>query len=302
MSPTEGVLFTGAGSGLGAKAAAQLLRSRPDLHLVVGSTDPGRTRHALLATSGTDAAARLTVLELDLASIESTERFAAEALGRAGVPPITTVVANAGIQLPDTSRVTVDSYERTFGVNVLGHHVLLRALGAPTTPYRVVLTASGTHHDLFRYRLGFPGPRWRDPLELATPANAASQRRAGMIAYSTSKLAVVYLGYELARRSPDSSVTVHDPGLVPGTGLADHLPPPGRFVFTKVAPALRVLPTVTSPDAAGSNLAALVTPTGAPYVALSRAVRSSRESYNEERASLLWERLEQLRTAASSRT
>ena len=294
MKATTRVVMTGGTSGLGLHAVAALLDGDSGVRLVVGSQDARRGATAISDLVGHTASRRVEVLELNLGDLKGVGAFARAAEER--LDGVDVVVANGGVQYPDARRRTADGLEATFGVNVVGHFALLQAVGVTARPMRVVLTSSGTHHDLRRYRLGFPRPKWRDLDELVCPDDGRPDRQAGSIAYSTSKLALVHLGHELARRQhPDGTVVVYDPGLVPGTGLARELPAPARVVFTWLAPALRVLPTVTSPERAGRNLARLVLdPVEGPYVALDRVVPSSRESYDPARERHLWDGLSAL--------
>lgn len=280
------VVVTGGTSGFGRIAVKDLLAEDLMLQVVLGARRPDEPD--LIRPLPAELRSRVHVLPLDLASLTSVRQFV-EHLESLRVPEVFGVVANAGVQFADRSRVTADGYEATFGVNVLGHFALLAGLRATERPLRIVLTASGTHHDQLRYRLGFPRPQWRSPEALLAPAAGPTSRRDGAVAYSTSKLGVVYLAHELARRQRNGSTVTYDPGLVPGTALARDLSPLARHLFRYVAPVGRLLPTVTSPASAGANLARLLDDSvEGPYVALGRTTRSSRESYDAEREQELW--------------
>ncbi|CDK24475.1 unnamed protein product [Kuraishia capsulata CBS 1993] len=84
-----------------------------------------------------------------------------------------------------------------------------------------------------------PKPYWEDSnLDCLTKpgANPADQnpesREAGLRAYSTSKLALVYLFPEVARRHPRVKFLVYSPGFVPGTGLSRDAASILRFWFS----------------------------------------------------------------------
>jgi NAD(P)-dependent dehydrogenase (short-subunit alcohol dehydrogenase family) len=134
-------------------------------------------------------------------------------------------------------RATDATVETTFAVNVLANHVLIGELREHfLPPARIVITTSDTHFGDFKHNMGMvPGPVWREPSELATPGSAdkADSARAGRIAYSTSKLAVVYYVHGLARRLPAGvEVFSFNPGLVPGTGLQRDADAISRILFT----------------------------------------------------------------------
>jgi NAD(P)-dependent dehydrogenase (short-subunit alcohol dehydrogenase family) len=133
--------------------------------------------------------------------------------------------------------------------------------------------------------------------ELGTAAASDKAFASGQRRYSTSKLANVYFTYALARRLP-AGVTANafDPGLMPRTGLMREAPAPLRFIASHIPiPLLRRLfsPNVHTVQESGGALARLVTDpelsavTGR-YFEGRRQIRSSDESYNDERAEELW--------------
>jgi NAD(P)-dependent dehydrogenase (short-subunit alcohol dehydrogenase family) len=140
------------------------------------------------------------------------------------VRPLRGLVANAGVMVVDTHDASADGYELTFAVNYLAHAQLIGdLLGSFASPARIVLLGSNTYHqNFFRRMLRVPPADWRDPIDLARPAapdEPATFERAG-IAYSNSKLAILYYAHELQRRAPSGiNVAVLEPGFMPGTGL-----------------------------------------------------------------------------------
>jgi hypothetical protein len=95
------------------------------------------------------------------------------------------------------------------------------------------------------------------------------------------------------------TVTSFDPGLMPGSGLARDYSPVQKFAWRYVFPALRVLPNVNSVRASGGRLAALAHDAAfdgvsGTYFEGRKAIRSSAESYDQEKAGDLWETSERL--------
>lgn len=199
-----------------------------------------------------------------------------------------------------------DGFESTFTVNVLANHLFVRLLQDRfAAPARIVITASDTHFGDFKHNMGMvPGPAWKSPDVLARtgafpkPDTAAG----GRTAYSTSKLAAIYLVHEYARRLPAGiDAIAYNPGFVPGTGLARNADPVSRFAMRRILPAMTLTPFATSRNAAGRYLADVVlgtthAPTGS-YVDRSRADRSSEESYNPRREGELWDAAERFTAA-----
>ena len=214
------------------------------------------------------------------------------------------VVCNAGMQAGTTVTTTADGFESTFGVNHLGHFLLMNELMPQMrAPGRVVVVSSGVHDPA--NKSGVPAPAWNSPDALARgelgPASAADRPFvSGQRRYSTSKLANVYFTYGLARHLPHGvTANAFNPGLMPGTGLLREAVAPARFMVEHVLP--RVMPlarlvlgsSVHSVEESGAALGRLVTDprfagvTG-KYFSQTDEVRSSDESYDEARAEELW--------------
>jgi NAD(P)-dependent dehydrogenase (short-subunit alcohol dehydrogenase family) len=249
------------------------------------------------------------VIRADLASMRSTADAAAEVVKRldeGSLPPVRALVCNAGIQYTNDLTETVDGFEATFAVNVLANHVLVRHLhDRLQTPARIVITVSDTHFGDFRHNLGMvPGPQWfpADTLARVGAFPSAGSPTAGRTAYSTSKLAAIYLVHEYARHvSPGVAVMGYNPGFVPSTDLARDADPFSRFAMRRIMPLLTATPLATSPGRAGRYLAnaalgAIDAPSGA-YIDRNHAAQSSPESYNPEREQSTWNTVESLTAA-----
>ncbi|MEU4485600.1 SDR family NAD(P)-dependent oxidoreductase [Streptomyces purpurascens] len=295
------IVMTGASRGIGRVAARNILRRSPDLHLlVVARASSGAQLAAELATGGHT----VSHVSADLGSLDSVRSAATEIRDRlegGDLPPLRGFVGNAGMQYTNALTETPDGFEATFTVNVLANHLFVRLLQdrfAP--PARIVITASDTHFGDFRHNMGMvPGPAWKSPDVLARTGAFAKPdtAAAGRTAYSTSKLAAIYLVHEYARRLPAGiDAVAHNPGFVPGTGLARNAGPVSRFAMRRILPVMTLTPFATSREAAGRHLADVVlgtfqAPTGS-YIDRDRVDRSSGDSYNPRREGELWDAAE----------
>ncbi|MGL5445306.1 MAG: SDR family NAD(P)-dependent oxidoreductase [[Mycobacterium] stephanolepidis] len=250
------VLITGPAGGLGRAAtlamASRDAADRPDLLLV------GRPGDALteVAEAAREAGATVYAVGCDLARLADVRAAAAEVrelLAAGAVRPLRALVANAGVSVVDTRSASADGYELTFAVNHLAHAQLIGdLLSAFETPARIVLLGSNTYHqNIFRRILGVPPAQWRDPIELARPGVGAE----GGVAYSDSKLAILYYAHELQRRVPDGvQVSVFEPGFMPGTGITREMP----AGIQKVMRAVSRIPGVSTAAKSGPMLASVV--------------------------------------------
>lgn len=246
-------LVTGATSGVGLETARAASRAGARVILAVRHTARGREVAAQLPGGS-------RVVEVDLSSLESVRRAAAELLG--GEPePVDVLVNNAGLITPRRQE-TADGFEMVLGVNVLGPFLFTELL-LPLVRRRVVIVASNAHKPgrfdaadpHFRHR------RW-------TPAAA----------YAQSKLADMLWGLELDQRLRDGRSVAAAPGVDvqlthPGwaaTGISDNTgnpvldrvvtgvcslfaQPASQAALTTMFAATRPLPpcSYTGPDSPG---------------------------------------------------
>ncbi len=304
---TTSVVVTGASSGLGRAASAELAAAGHHVVLACRSTARGEAAAEKIRSS--TPGARLEVLNLDLASLASV-RSAASTLAAGGDrPPLHGLVCNAGIQIVDGVQRSPDGYELTFATNHLGHFLLITLLlDHLAEPGRIVLVSSEVHQGPWK-SMGFPAPRWDDPHALADPDRQAvnTSGKAGRIRYATSKLANIYTTYELARRLGSRQITVNafDPGLMPETRLDQDYPPFVQWIYHQLAPLLvRMLPGARPLAQSGADLAWWATSPDVAGVSgvycSGRSQRSSsKESYDQSRAAELWKISEELVTVTS---
>lgn len=137
-------VVTGANSGLGLESARALAGA--GAHVVMCARNPEKGQAALESVKETHPEASVELTLLDLASLSSIERAAAEIAGKH--PQVHILMNNAGLMAIPESK-TEDGFEMQFGVNHLGHWALtarllptlLRTEGA-----RVVTVTSTAHH------------------------------------------------------------------------------------------------------------------------------------------------------------
>lgn len=308
------VVITGGNRGLGYRCAEEILASRRSWRVILAS------RNETEATRGAQRIALATgnpnveVMRLDLASLSSVRRFARRLAARDDLPPLRAVTCNAGLQVVSGTTYTEDGFETTFGVNHLGHYLLVNLLLEQlTAPARIVFVASGTHDPA--KRTGMPAPRYRSAQALAHPEGHPdpsekdeSLGKIGRRRYTTSKLCNVYAAYELDRRlhgegfsMPQTPITANafDPGLMPGTDLTRDYGPAARFVVERALPKLLPLIgplglNINTVETSGKNLARLVLDPqlegiSGKYFEGSKEIRSSELSYDPRNAAELWD-------------
>ncbi|MEV6538271.1 oxidoreductase [Streptomyces sp. NPDC051665] len=202
-------VVTGANSGIGFAAAAELARA--GAHVVFAVRDLERGRAAAAKVSGSTEVRRL-----DLADLASVREFA-EGWDR----PLDLLINNAGVMMLPEQR-TRDGFEMQFGTNHLGHFALTNLL-LPHITDRVVTVSSGAH------RMGDGFIHFEN---LNLDGIYSPQR-----AYSQSKLANLLFTLELQRRLTESGSRVRSLAAHPGwaaTNLQSHTANPVSRVLMAV--------------------------------------------------------------------
>ena len=192
------LLITGASTGIGQATAVALARRGARLFLAGRSEERHRQVLATCAAAGKD---RATYLPLELDDLDSVRACAARFLELA--QPLHVLINNAGVA--GSRGLTKDGFERTFGVNHLGHFLLTELLLPALTssaPSRIVNVSSTAHYAA----AGIAWQALREPTRSLT----------GMHEYEISKLCNVLYTRELATRLANRGVTTYclHPGVV----------------------------------------------------------------------------------------
>jgi NAD(P)-dependent dehydrogenase (short-subunit alcohol dehydrogenase family) len=235
------------------------------------------TLHEIKLQSGN---ASVDMLLGDLSSMADVRRIAADFKRKH--QRLDVLVNNAGAWFA-ARQETVDGYEMTFALNHLSYflltNLLLDVLKA-SAPARIVNVSSDAHTTA--------------PLNFDDLQHKKSYEGRGFIAYGQSKLANVLFTYELARRLQGTGVTANvlHPGFVAtGFGINNgglmrlgmkiaHL-----FAIDEEKGAQTMFHLATSPEVEGIS---------GKYWDKSKAVSSSRASYDETAQRRLWEISEQM--------
>lgn len=274
------VLITGGNTGIGKATAIALARMGAQVTITSRSPEKGEAALAdIRAQSGSDA---VQCMRLDLASLASVRRFAAEFL--ADHPRLDVLINNAGLVLSNRSE-TEDGFESTFGVNHLGHFLLTNLLLPrlkESAPSRIVVLSSGAH-------MGALGGLDFDDLQ-------ARRSYRGMPVYCRSKLANLLFTVELADRLRGTGVTVNavHPGLVgtefggadDTTGFVRHLIKLTHWAYISPEKGARTsVHLASAPELEGVS---------GKYFVRSKQARPSRAALDRGAALRLWEVSEQL--------
>jgi NAD(P)-dependent dehydrogenase (short-subunit alcohol dehydrogenase family) len=299
---TKTIIITGGNTGLGFEAAQVIASASHEWHVIIAARSQHRGNEAANELIRITGNANISAMVLDLSSSSSIHHFV-EQFSKAGLPPLHVIVCNAGAQFVQGTQMTADGFEATFGVNHLGHFMLVRLLlNHLQENGRIVVVSSDTHD--FSKKTGMPAPRYASPAILADPVESdrllgnLSDLAKGQVRYTTSKLCNLYFAYELSRQIQQSkrsiSVAAFNPGMMPGKGsaLTRDYSPLLRFMWNNIMPLMRfVRSSVRTTKQSGNDLANLVlrgSVQSGTYWDGPKEVASSEESYNKKHALELW--------------
>jgi NAD(P)-dependent dehydrogenase (short-subunit alcohol dehydrogenase family) len=246
---TKTALVTGANSGLGYEAAAQLAEAGYGRVILACRSEAKAegAKQTLTARVGRDA---FDTLVIDVADIASSRRAAAELIERGD--HIDALLLNAGLVAGEQMHKSVDGFEMTFAASIIGHHVLTMALleAGLLDGSRVALVGSEAAND------DLPAMMGMSPFDFATGTSSVfgDDLHDAMLTfargdapelydnnryYSTTKVFSAWWSAALARRTDGKlQVFTVSPGANMGTNASRHATGFKRFLYTKVMPAL----------------------------------------------------------------
>jgi light-dependent protochlorophyllide reductase len=296
--PIKSVIITGGNSGLGYYCAEAIAQSGQDWQIVIASRNLSRVEEAIRKLMAETGYPHIEGMALDLASLASIHKFAQEFIA-GDRPPLQAIVCNAGIQVVSGTLYTEDGFEMTFGVNHLGHFLLVNLLLPQLSDCSRIAVVSSDVHDPDK-DTGMPHPHYQNAKALAFPTGDDNQMNIGNIGrvrYTTSKLCNILFAYELSRRlkQQQSKITVNvfNPGLLSDTQLArDYSQAEMSTLMAGMSPS--ALKQGRDSKAMGGALARLILDrslsdvTGKYFDGMEES-QSSDESYDEQKAIELWE-------------
>ncbi|KAI1784263.1 NAD(P)-binding protein [Ganoderma leucocontextum] len=222
------VLVTGGNSGIGFEMIKSLLRKNAKVYLAARSQQKGEEA---IRTLTDDTGKTAEFLQLDLNDLAAVRTSAQEFAKRE--PHLDILFLNAGVMFPPPEQLTAQKYDATVGVNVVGHHLLLRLLHpllvspspSPAShpgPARIVWTSSSANY-LVPGRLDF---------STFTDRPARQPEKVDTFAmYCQSKLAQIQASALVARRAADAGEDVVSIAVDPGNIRSDIFRGTSSFIY-----------------------------------------------------------------------
>ena len=262
------VLITGGTNGIGLAAARELAGRGARLGLVARNL--GKAEGVAAELGGAD------VFEADLTSQGSIREMVADVKERA--PSIDVLVNNAGAMYA-THQVSAEGIELTWALNVIAPYLITTLLAEKLSPGgRVIGTASDEHKRARQIDFDdLGGERY-----FSTSARLSG---GGLRRYGETKLALILLTGELARRMPGIRAYSFEPGFV-ATGFNTNNGLVMRMMMAMARPFAR------SPEKGAETLVWLATDADEPsggYYSNKKLTEPSTAAENREAAERLWQ-------------
>ncbi len=221
----QSIIITGGNSGLGYQCARAIALSKKSWQIIIASRNLSKVEDAVEQLISDTAYPNIRGMVLDLASLQSIRQFVQQ-LTQLDIPPLKGLICNAGVQIISGTTYTEDGFETTFGVNHLGHFLLVNLLLPQMAECSRIIFVSSDAHDP-RTKTGMPAPQYRSPHQMAFPKQSEKTTdvaNMGRYRYTTSKLCNLLCTYELAKRLQNYRqaiwVNAFNPGLMLDTQLA----------------------------------------------------------------------------------
>lgn len=222
----QSIIITGGNSGLGYECAKEIACSGQSWHIIIASRNSSRVEDAVNCLIGETGYSHIQGIGLDLASLDSIHKFV-QKLPSLDIPPLKGLICNAAVQIISGTTYTKDGFESTFGVNHLGHFLLVNLLLSQMIEYSRIIFVSSDAHDP-KTKTGMPSPQYRSPQKMAFSKvydmNNDDVSNIGRCRYTTSKLCNLLCTYELVKRLQNYHkkiwVNAFNPGLMLDTQLA----------------------------------------------------------------------------------
>jgi NAD(P)-dependent dehydrogenase (short-subunit alcohol dehydrogenase family) len=166
------VIVTGANSGIGFEAAKTLSQKGAEVIFAVRNIQKGKT--AVQSILKEQHQAKLVVMNLDLADLESVREFAESYCSQ--YDSLDILINNAGVMVPPHQK-TKDGFELQFGSNHLGHFALtglLLPLLKKTVNSRVVSISSIAHRGGSIFFENLDGSKGYKPMEFYRQSKLAN--------------------------------------------------------------------------------------------------------------------------------
>lgn len=230
------ILITGGHSGLGLECS-KFLASKYHYNLILAGRSLEKMQVVASELQQTYKV-KVRVIKIDTSSLASVRLGVAQCITlmeEGEVANLQAIICNAGVRLNGKIAYTADGYEETYATNYLGHALMVELLLHKVADNgRIVFTASGTHDPETADGKMMGIAEGVTATELANTGKNGSKLISLGKMYATSKLDMISYAYELDRRLSKSGSSIlsiaYDRGSTSGTGFLRNMPKPLQWL------------------------------------------------------------------------
>jgi NAD(P)-dependent dehydrogenase (short-subunit alcohol dehydrogenase family) len=289
------IIITGANGSLGLWTAKYLLEK--DYHIILACRNIEKAKQDVQKFRHFENNTNYTIKQLDLSDFTSVEQFV-EDLNDAKIYGL---ICNAGISYSGQIRYSKQGIEEIFCINYLGHFLLTNLLLAKYPLKRILFISSALHDP--NIKSPFAPAVFKSVKEMAYPDTTNLTEKSFQEFYATAKLCEILFAYELDRRlnvgQENYYINSFNPGLMALTNFgrssnnfSERL---GRYFLHFIG---RLFGFSTTAKISGKYAAYHLTETleSGKYFDKDKSILSSKDSYDVQKAKILWDESNELVT------
>jgi NAD(P)-dependent dehydrogenase (short-subunit alcohol dehydrogenase family) len=283
----KSIIITGANGSLGLWTAKYLLDK--GYHIILACRNIEKAKQDIQNFRHIANHTKYTLQQLDLSDFESIKIFV-EDLNNAEIYGL---VCNAGMSYSGQVRFSKQGIEETFCSNYLGHFLLTNLLLAKMKIERILFISSALHDPAIKSP--FAPAVFKSVKEMAYPNTEKLTEKSFQEFYATAKLCEILFSYELDRRlnveKKNYYINTFNPGLMALTNFGrtqnSFIEKLSRYLLHFSG---RLFGFSTTAKVSGKYAATHLTETyeSGKYFDKEKAISSSKDSYNVEKARILW--------------
>jgi NAD(P)-dependent dehydrogenase (short-subunit alcohol dehydrogenase family) len=285
---SKSIIITGANGSLGPWTAKYLLDK--DYHIILACRNIEKAKKNILSFRHLSNYTNFAILQLDLSDFENIKHFVRTLKGY----EIYGLVCNAGMSYSGQIRYSKQGIEETFCSNYLGHFLLTNLLIEKFPIERILFISSALHDPSINSP--FAPAVFKSVKEMAYPSTEKLTVKSFQEFYATAKLCEILFAYELDRRlnvgQQNHFVNAFNPGLMALTNFGrtknNFSEKLSRYFLHFIG---RLFGFSTTAKVSGEYAAKHLIDTNesGKYFDKSKIIKSSKDSYDIEKATILWD-------------
>lgn len=284
----KSVIITGANGSLGLWMTKYLIDK--GFHVIMACRDIRKAKMDVVRFKEINDSSTYTLLELNLSDFQSISNFVTNLNNE----ELFGLVCNAGMSYEGPIRYSKQGIEETFCSNYLGHYLLTQLIISNLKIQNILFISSALHDP--DIKSPFPSAVFKSVKEMAYPDAEKLTEKSFSEFYATAKLCEILFAYELNRRlnitNQNININVFNPGFMPLTNFGRTKNNLREKLFRWFLHTIgRIIGFGTTAMISGNFASEILTDyeLSGKYFDRNQPIKSSKDSYDDEKAKILWE-------------